>query len=98
MIQLTPENEHLRDSLFYCIYRNAILFDDLVSAISYRKSLVDQGRRAPSLYTVTGDRVQSDGVLNPKPNNKLPANLKSVFGQLPQAGAAEIQKLDAGNA
>lgn len=36
MIKLLPTHEHLRDTLFWNIFRDSILFNDLKSAMAYR--------------------------------------------------------------
>ena len=42
LIQLPKKHERLRDSLFYNMYRNNMLFDDVESANAYRKYLLDK--------------------------------------------------------
>ena len=81
ILQLSPENEHLRDTLFWDLLRNTILIDDFPSAIKYRREFIRENRSPPSIYTMNGDRLDSTAVFLPStPFNE--GTLSFVFGQL----------------
>lgn len=84
MIALEPQHESLRETLFYNIFKRSIMFDNLETALAYRRSLVTRNVSPPTIYTRRGDKLNSDGVLNPRQGaGKLPDALEFVFGQLP---------------
>jgi len=65
IIQLDDSKEHLRDSVFFSIFRKSLIFDDFELAAQYRKQLRAEGSSPPTLYTRRGDRITSDGLFNP---------------------------------
>jgi hypothetical protein len=79
MLKLDSANENLRDSLFWHMFSNTLLFDDFASATTYRKILVQQRRLTPSMYTLTGERLMKDALFTP--GNKIPKNLSNVYGE-----------------
>lgn len=95
MLQLDAKNEGLRDSLFFQIFKNAILFDDLDSAMEYRRAVIHRDSQPPNLYTVCGQKVGTDGVLDPN-KGRRPANLKNVFGMQPPSKSSVYVNLVAG--
>lgn len=38
LIQLTEENEHLRDTVFWNIFKSALVFDDFESAVAFKRA------------------------------------------------------------
>lgn len=80
LIQLDSEVEHLRDTIFWAIFGNSILFDDFESAVEYRKHVVERGNTPRPIYTTTGHRILSKGILDPK-GSAMPADLPYIFGE-----------------
>ena len=84
LIQLDAKNEPLRDSLFYHIFKRTLLFDDMDTALAFRRSQISQDKQPPKIYTLGGKKVGTDGILDPdagrRQDNK---NLKFVFGMQP---------------
>ena len=95
MIQLDAKNEGLRDSLFFQIFKNALLFDDLDSAMDFRRSVIHRDQQPPNLYTVDGHKVGTDGVLDPN-KGRRPTNLKNIFGMQPPSKSSVYVNLVAG--
>ena len=94
---LELEDERLRDSLFFHIFKKALIFDDFGSATAYRQSVVQRGQQPPMLYSVCGRRIGSDGILDPTRNRCYkPAYLRNVFGMQPWDKTREHIKLVAG--
>ena len=84
LIQLDPKNEHLRDSLFYHIFKRTLLFDDMDTALAYRRSQISQDKQPPKIYTLAGKKVGTDGILDPGAERRQDSrNLKFVFGMQP---------------
>ena len=81
IIQLEPANEHLRDTIFFNIFRNSILFDELHDALEYRRYLVRNKIPPPKMYTLGGDVLDATAVLDPNPTSKLPVQQTFVFGE-----------------
>jgi len=92
MIQLNSEFEYLRDSVFFALFNKALLFDDMESASEYRKALVDKGIHPPPIYSLSGERFSSQGVLDPKAG-KLPKELQFVFGEQDPTRSADYYTL-----
>ena len=83
MLQLKPEYEYLRDTLFFNIFSTSILFDDMNAALDYRKYLVQNEIRPPSMFTLQGTKLTSQAVLDPGPGGTKPDRLDYVFGEQP---------------
>ena len=82
MVQLTRDQEHLRDTLLYNNFQKSMLFDDLDSALAYRAYLVKINISPPLIYTMDGERISARAVLNPSPSGKCPQDLEFIFGEL----------------
>lgn len=82
LLKLDRTNEKLRDTVFWTICKNNILIDNLETALLNRKECIRLGHSVPTYYTRTGERLGSDGILNP--NVKMPQNpeerLEYIFG------------------
>lgn len=61
MFDLAPDKEHYRDTLLWNIYRNALVVPSIDDARRYRQACAEKGRVCPSIYTLDGRRIQSDG-------------------------------------
>ena len=87
MIQLIPEQEHLRDTLFYAIFGESILMDTVETALAYRRDIMKKSngmQRVPTIYCRTGDVISNVGSLDPsKKLSNRRAPLAFVFGQMP---------------
>jgi hypothetical protein len=83
---ISLNDEALRDTLFYNVFKRALLFDDLDSAIEYRQFMVKKKRNVPTIFTRTGEKLPQEGQLDPI-GGRLPENLDYIFGQMkPQHG------------
>lgn len=81
LVRLPAALEHLRDTVFYNIYKNSLLFDDVRTANVYRKTLLARKAQVPTIFTRDGNKIGSEGVLNPRPGQGvLPPTLPSVYG------------------
>lgn len=79
VLQFDSCREELRMTLFSHIYQNIILIDTLEHAMDFRREwLRTTNQRAPTIYTLQGDRVPASGLLDP--TSKLPSDLQTVFG------------------
>jgi hypothetical protein len=97
MLKLTQENEELRDTLFHSIFRGTLVFDDIRSAVDYKKSLIAQQKGPPPIFTMEGDKLTADGMMNPKKGQgKLPDRLEYIFGQQRPDSSEEFKRLEAG--
>ena len=97
MINLDPDKEHLRKTIFWKTFHKSILFDTLEHAQKYRSNLI-QNRKEPqsTLYSRDGHRIFPDGVMDPsRGRSKAPRELDFVFGQQPPENLAEYNKIEA---
>ena len=82
LLKLDRKHEKLRDTIFWTICRDNILIDDLETAMLHRRESIRLGQSLSTYYTRTGERLGSDGILNP--NVKMPQNpdqrLEYIFG------------------
>ena len=96
LIELPASHEHLRDTIFYNLFHNSIIFDDFTNATAYRREIVSHGMRVSNIYTLTGERIGSSGVFDPSSKNKLPRALPIVFGQMPMRSTNDFDLLEKG--
>jgi hypothetical protein len=99
MIQLEPSNESMRDTLFYAIFRDSILFDNIETASYYRRALLKSTgglRNPPTIFCRSGDRINSEGIMDPKRVKSRRTESAYVFGQLPNLNRAEFKGLEDG--
>jgi len=64
-------DESLRDTLFWSMFRGAILFDDMRTAMAYKKEQQRLNRPVDGLYTRDGVKIPHGGNTNPR--SGLPA-------------------------
>lgn len=85
LIRLPADQEHLRDNLFFSIFRKSILFDDHNSAAKYREYLISRNEDPPTIFTRDGAKIPSVAVFDPSPAGKLqnPSQLEFIFGEQP---------------
>lgn len=91
MIKLPRDREQLRDTLFFNIYQKSILFDDMKNALVYRQSLIRQEIQPPMLYTLRGERITGNALLDPSANAKLPSTLEFVYGEEPHGSTSRSE-------
>ncbi len=91
ILVLEPDYEYLRDTLFYNIFGNAIMFDNFKDALEYRKTLVKANQRPPTLFTLAGEKISQNAVLDPSGNARLPNHLEYVYGEPKVKQIAEMQ-------
>jgi chromosome segregation ATPase len=97
LIKLQPQNEGLRDTLFYHMYKDSLLFDSMETALSYKKRCIQQNQIVGNLYTRQGDRILSNGILISGKSAKLEdsfGRLRCVFGQYVPDNQDEITELE----
>jgi len=92
LIQLNSEYEHLRDSVFFAVFGRSLLFDDMESASEYRTFLVRKGAYPPPIFSLSGEKFLSQGVLDPKAG-KIPKELQFVFGEQDPTRSADYHTL-----
>lgn len=84
MIQLEPHDEHLRDTVFYKIFGNTLLFDSMETAQAHRLSQIARNQNSPTMYTRDGNCLPSDGSMDPTVGrNRMPHHFNYVFGEQP---------------
>ncbi len=59
LIQLKPDHEHLRDTIFWDIFRNTLIFQDENAALAFRETQLKRNLTVPVIYTLTGRRIAS---------------------------------------
>jgi hypothetical protein len=97
MIQLRENEEYYRDTIFWNIYHQTLLFDNLDNALEYYKSCKRNNRLVHEMYTRNGDRVDSRGALDPTPGQgRMPALLKYIYGEMPSQDIDEFKRIDKG--
>lgn len=90
MIRLKDEHEMLRDTLFYYLFSDFIVFDDLESASAYLK----EGSHPPAtIFTKDGIRLERSGCFDPTQREGA-EQLEFVYGELlrPPQGLAKAQQ------
>ena len=99
MIQLDPEKEYLRESLFSAVFGTSLLFDDLESAMAFREQRKQTAGRVASLFTRDGNRIGGEGILDPSAGRGVrPKTLSFIFGAQPPNNTEETRRLVSGMA
>jgi hypothetical protein len=94
LIQLHDADERFRDTVFWTLFKRGLLFDDMTTALNYRRDLVRERKSIPIILTMDGNKLASDGLMNPL--NRMPAGpLPTMFGQL-NTSDRDITIIDAG--
>lgn len=96
LIELNDDNESLRDTVFYNIFRDAILFDTLADGVEYRSLCVRQRRNCPTIYTRDGGFISSSGLLDPTAKLDPSKELEFMFGELPRTNYLSIREMEEG--
>ena len=96
LIQLDPNNEDLRETVFWSMFRNSLLFDNLDTAANYRVQLVALRKSPPNMYTLTGEKIDSNGILVPGNAGRMPLNLPYVFGQYDRNHMENLRHIENG--
>ena len=78
MLILEPRNEHLRDTLFWHIFRYTLIFKDFSDAVRYGRDLARDNKPTPSMYSEDGQQILADGILDP--STVSPSKLDYIFG------------------
>ena len=61
MFDLTSDKEHCRDTLLWNMYRGTLVMGTIDDARRYRQACTKKCRSCPSIYTLEGRRIMSDG-------------------------------------
>lgn len=61
MFDLTADKEHYRDTLLWSMYRNMLVMNTVDDARRYRQACAKERRPCPSIYTLDGRCIKSDG-------------------------------------
>lgn len=81
LIELLPENEHLRQTVFYKVYGQMLLMPTVDIAKLYLKECTAKNKPCPAMVTMDGRFVCGDSWSDP--NDRLePAQLKFVYGAM----------------
>lgn len=94
MIEL--EDESLRETIFFPIFGESVVFDDMASAIEYRRNALLRHENAHTLYTCSGERLDTSGILDPR-GQRMPKDLKYMFGQMRSRNREELSSVEQGN-
>ena len=90
MLRLRDEHEFLRDSLFYYLFSDHVVFDDIDSALSY----LHDGAHPPAvIYTKDGIKIERNGMFDPSQRDNFD-NLEYIYGELlrPPQGLAKANQ------
>ena len=82
-IQLKPEHEDLRDTVFWNALRNTVIFDTMEEATEYRDYLLREDKPLMSMYSRDGRRILQDGVRDPNQGEYKRKRVPLVFGYTP---------------
>jgi hypothetical protein len=93
VISLEPDKEDLRDTLFYSLFGNAILFNTFNDALVYRKYLVTMKVKPPMMFSLSGDKISASAVLDPGPSGRPPDSFEFLFGEQPSKQYAHLEAL-----
>jgi hypothetical protein len=86
---LRPSVPGLRRSVWHALLSNALVFEDLACATEYKAALAARNWGCPTLITLDGERIQSNGVTDG--GRPPPARLEDMeyyFGSAPTAAGA----------
>ncbi|XP_068604361.1 structural maintenance of chromosomes flexible hinge domain-containing protein 1 [Brachionichthys hirsutus] len=76
-----PQDKQSCDVVFRNLLGDVILIDDLDSGNRYRREVVQNGTRCPTILTRQGDRISANGKFGGRQNKAPPmSRLRSVFG------------------
>ncbi len=64
------------------------------TALEYREYLVRNGIPPPPLYTLNGEKIPSQSILDPGQGARLPERLEFIFGE--QGAASILAEAEAG--
>lgn len=93
LIQLDQDNEDLRESIFYSIFENSLLFDDNISAKAYRDWFLQHGRGSmPDIFTKEGVKFDRRGIIWRR-NVDDPTELQYIFGEQNPVDSSEFRNL-----
>lgn len=76
LIDLSPANEALRETLFCKIFRESLLVRNRDDLVELRTFLIDEGLAPPAIFTLDGCSIGEGGLFS-----VMPQNLEYVFGQ-----------------
>ena len=87
LIDLPTDKEFLRDSVFYRIFKDIIVMDTYKHASKFWNSLVELPddlalAEMPTIYTLDGTRIKSDGTLQLRKEGVNTADLSYAFGEM----------------
>lgn len=94
LLILEPRNEHLRETLFWTIFRNTIIFKDLDDAIDYGTKLAKRNQPPMAMYSEDGQKILGDGILDP--HSSPPSKLDYVFGMQSPCNTTEFSSITSG--
>ena len=80
MLQLKPDQEYLRDTLFYHLLGQKLVMNTLVDAQDYRKACVDAKQHCDAIYTREGTVSLRGGALSHRNSQQDKDRYPNVFG------------------
>lgn len=76
LVETSDENSFLRESLFFIIFREALLIQSKNEIIPLRRWFSDTGAPPPPIFSADGYCIGEDGLLCKKPEH-----LEYIFGE-----------------
>jgi hypothetical protein len=92
LFHFEADQEYLRGTVFYDLFKDALVFEDFWQAIDYRKYLTACEASCPVLYALDGRKV--DGTLDPN-YSVHSSRLEYSFGEY-FSGRERLEKLQTG--
>ena len=91
LIQLPPNTEHYRDTIFWRAFKSAILVSTLDEAMHYRRECKEHGKAVATIFTRDGHISGGGGFLQAGTERPSIDRLANVFGGTRHTVAAQRQ-------
>eukprot|EP01051_Picozoa_sp_SAG22_P009299 SAG22_NODE_766_length_7392_cov_4.700123_2_plen_1726_part_00 len=83
MLELPPEKEKYRDTVFWTLFKTSLMMDTLEDAQAYRQHKTKQHQNCPTIFTKDGHTLANDGFLHAGSRLTERTRLPNVFGAMP---------------
>ena len=87
-------SKQMRQTVFWILLQNSIVFDTEKDAIAYRQYTLRKGIRCPSLSSLDGKVIPSSGIMDSTHRQIQDVSLNYVFGSKPKN--PQIKELEKG--
>ena len=84
----------LRNTVFWTLLQNSVIFDTEANAIEYRQFTIRMNTRCPNLFSMDGKFIPSSGIMDSSHGQLKDIDLKYVFGSKPKN--PQIKELEQG--